>query len=177
LDFASIAAVLPGWAWRWVGAAGAVVVSGVLLYLVGRVLLHIARRAGASPVAVRSIREGVRIIWVAISALAVVTAAQLTSYLTVLTISGVVGLAFSLALQAMLSNMVSGILLLRDRALTIGDTIACGGVKGRVVRIALRNTWVVTAEGDVAIIGNSTLAAGPLVNYTARARHANEFGL
>lgn len=161
---------LPSWAGNAIAAAGVIVASGILLLLLGRILQALARRAGAAAFTIKSVGEGVRIVWVAVSVLAVVSAANLTSYLTVLTISGIGGLVVSLALQTMLSNMVAGVLLLRDRALLIGDIIACGGVKGRVIRIALRNTWVLTPEGDVAIIGNSTLAAGPMVNYSARAR-------
>jgi len=43
-------------------------------------------------------------------------------------------------------------------------------VKGRVVKIGLRATWVKTDSGDIAIISNNYLANGPLVNFTARER-------
>jgi small-conductance mechanosensitive channel len=43
-------------------------------------------------------------------------------------------------------------------------------VKGRVVKIGLRATWVKTDSGDIAIISNNYLASGPLVNFTAAQR-------
>jgi small-conductance mechanosensitive channel len=43
-------------------------------------------------------------------------------------------------------------------------------VKGKVVKIGLRATWVRTDNGDIAIISNNYLANGPLVNFTAGER-------
>ncbi|MGB6501668.1 MAG: mechanosensitive ion channel domain-containing protein, partial [Thermoplasmata archaeon] len=44
------------------------------------------------------------------------------------------------------------------------------GVRGTIVRVAVRNVWIRTKEGDIAVIGNSNLKSGPLVNYTATRR-------
>ena len=87
-----------------------------------------------------------------------------------LTISGLVTLAVSLALQNTLSNMIAGILLFQDNTLRIGDLIQYSGIRGRVVRVWLRTTWVQTDDGNIAIISNSTLSAGPWINFTATER-------
>lgn len=85
-------------------------------------------------------------------------------------LSGIVGLAISLALQNTLTNIISGILILSDGVLRLHDSVEYSGVRGRVVKIGLRATWVKTDSGDIAIISNNYLANGPLVNFTARER-------
>lgn len=160
-------------------AVSAVIVAASAL--VGEALSHLIRtimkRAGARPVTIRGVRDGLRVFWVVIAVSGVVWATGLASLLTVLTISGIAGLVVSLSLQAMFSNIISGILLVQDGAIRIGDEIEYGGVRGIVIRVALRNTWVRTAQGDVAIMGNSALTNGPLVNYTAARRMAEQLSM
>lgn len=75
-----------------------------------------------------------------------------------------------MALQNTLTNIISGILILSDGVLRLHDSIEYSGVKGKVVKIGLRATWVRTDKGDIAIISNNYLANGPLVNLTAGER-------
>jgi small conductance mechanosensitive channel len=149
--------------------------SGIIGEALSRVIRTVMRRAGARPVTIRGVRDGLRIFWIAIAVSGVVWATHLASLLTVLTISGIAGLVVSLSLQAMFSNIISGILLVQDGAIRIGDEIEYSGVRGKVIRVALRNTWVMTPEGHIAIIGNSALTNGPLINRTASGRMADQF--
>jgi small-conductance mechanosensitive channel len=137
---------------------------------VSRLIRTVLKRAGATPVTLRGVRDALRIFWIVLAVSGVVWATGLASLLTVLTISGIAGLVVSLSLQTMFSNIISGILLVQDGAIRIGDDIAFSGVRGKVIRIGLRNTWVLTDAGDVAIMGNTALTGGPLVNYTAARR-------
>ncbi len=150
--------------------------SGLVLEAIGRLFRSLAQRAGARPVTVNGIRDGLRIIWLLVSAAEVISVTQLASEFTVLTISGIAGLVLSLSLQSVFSNIIAGLFLLRDGAVRVGDEIEFSGVRGRVARVALRNTWVVTDSGTVAIIGNSALMSGPLVNHTAAPRFRFELG-
>ncbi|HYB83845.1 MAG TPA: mechanosensitive ion channel domain-containing protein, partial [archaeon] len=79
-------------------------------------------------------------------------------------------IALSLALQATLTNVISGILLLVDGSVRVGDSVQYGVVKGEVVKLGLRNTWIRSDEGNLVVIGNSQLASGPLINYTPSQR-------
>lgn len=147
-----------------------VAVSGLLIEVVSRLIRTIVHRAGGRPATLRGIRDWLRVVWVAIAISGIVSIWGIASQLTVLTISGIAGLVISLSLQAVFSNMISGILLLSDGAVGVGDRIEYGGVKGEVIRVALRNTWIRTDAGPIAIVGNSALAGGPLINHTAAAR-------
>jgi small-conductance mechanosensitive channel len=127
-------------------------------------------RAGSRRTTIRGVGEGIRATWIVLAGFAIASEAQLTSVLTILTVSGIVGLVVSLALQTTLSNIVSGVMLLRNQVLRLGDQISYSGVKGRVVRISLINTWIRTEEGNLAFVGNTSLLGGPFVNVTAKER-------
>ncbi len=66
--------------------------------------------------------------------------------------------------------MIAGVLMLSDGVLRVGEEIEFGTTRGEVVKLNMRTTWVKTAEGVIAVIGNSNLSAGPILNRTARAR-------
>ncbi len=151
-------------------ATGTVVGSYLIAELMIRIVTRAAKRAHASPALVRTLREGLSILWVVLAVTGLLSLTGVASEFSALTVSGLVGLAVSLALQTTLSNMISGILLFNDGALRLNDVVEYSGVKGKVVKLALRNTWVRMDDGNLAIIGNSSLSSGPLVNFTADKR-------
>ena len=147
-----------------------IAVSWLIAELLIKLISRTAKRAGASPDLIRTVREALSILWIVLAAVAIVTITGIASVFSFLTLSGIVGLGISLALQNTLSNIISGILLLSDGALRLHDSIAYSGLKGEVVKLGLRSTWMRTESGDIAIISNSYLNAGPLVNYSAVSR-------
>ena len=146
--------------------AGFWLVSELLI----RVITAAAKRAGVSRGQVRLLKEGIGSVFVVLAIIVVVRLSGLTSEFTTLTASGIVAIMLSLALQATLSNVISGILVLLDNTLRVKDSIEFSGIKGEVAKIGLRNIWVRTVEGNVVIISNSQIANGPLINYTAGER-------
>ena len=157
------------------GSIAIVVGTGVLTESLSRTVGSLAKRSGAKQSTISGIRYFTRITWLLISAIGVLYYTGLSSVFTTLTVSGIAGVAVSLALQSTLSNMISGILLLQDKAIRLDDDVLFSGVRGRVVRIALRNTWIRTQEGNLVLVSNSSLASGPLVNFTATGR-LKDFG-
>src|SRR6266705_2965493 len=135
-----------------------------------RVITRAAKRAGAPPGLLRGVRGGLSVAWIVLVAAWLLSITGIASLFSVLTLSGIVGLAVSLALQNTLSNMISGILLFSDGVLRLDDTVEYGGVKGRVVKIGLRNTWIRRDDGAVAVISNNYLAGGPLIIHSAGER-------
>jgi len=144
--------------------------SWLIAELLIRLITRGAKRAGASADLIRSVREALSILWIIFVAVGLVSVTGIGSIFSFLTLSGIAGLAISLALQNTLTNIISGILILSDGVLRLHDSIEYSGVKGRVVKIGLRATWVKTDSGDIAIISNNYLANGPLVNFTASER-------
>lgn len=148
----------------------ALVLLGVLGFALTRLVERVAIRAGASKSVARSVREWVALLMVTIAVVAVARITGISSELTTLTVSGIGGLIVSLALQNTLSNIISGVLMLEDGIIRLGDEIQFGSVKGEVVKVNMRSTWVRGKDGVITVVGNSNLAAGPIVNLTARDR-------
>ncbi len=84
--------------------AGSWLVSELLIRLITRG----AKRAGASAELIRNVREGLSFLWVVFVVGWLVIVTGLGSIFSFLTLSGIVGLAISLALQNTLSNIISG---------------------------------------------------------------------
>jgi small-conductance mechanosensitive channel len=152
---------------------GIFVVEEILSFVIRR----IARRAGAVPTVTRDIGATLRIIALALVLSDFLSLSGLSSLFTGLTVSAVVAVAVSLALQTTLSNVISGLLLFSDGVLRLHDTIEYSGAKGEVVRIGLRNTWVKTKEGHIAVIGNTSLSGGPLTNHSATERLSKKYAI
>lgn len=87
--------------------------------------------------------------------------------LTALSIlTGAIGLGIGFGLQNIASNFISGIIILFERPVRIGDRIAVGDVEGDVVRIGARSTSVLTNDNIDIIIPNSKLISENVVNWT-----------
>jgi small conductance mechanosensitive channel len=162
--------------WLVVGSAIIVVVSGAFIWALTSLIGDLARKAGVKGPSVRRFRDIMRVVWILLALTAVLAYTGVASSLTALTVSGVAGLAVSLALQSTFSNLISGFLLMNDKVFALGDEIQYGGIKGTVIRMALRSTWVKTQEGNIVMFSNSSLANGPVTNFTAKERMTESAG-
>ena len=75
-----------------------------------------------------------------------------------------VGLGFGL--QEIFANLVSGIILLFERPIRVGDTITIGDITGTVNRIQMRATTLIDGDQKELIVPNKTFITGQLVNWT-----------
>ena len=75
-----------------------------------------------------------------------------------------VGLGFGL--QEIFANMVSGIILLFERPIRVGDTVTVGDVTGRVSRIQMRATHILDWDLKELVVPNKTIITDRLVNWT-----------
>jgi potassium-dependent mechanosensitive channel len=84
---------------------------------------------------------------------------------------GALGVGIGLGLQNIVNNFVSGIILIFDRPLQIGDVVEVGNEAGRIhtgrVReIGLRSSTLLTNDGAEVIIPNGDILSGQVVNWT-----------
>ena len=86
---------------------------------------------------------------------------------TVVTGLGLTGLALGFALKDILSNFISGILILTLRPFELGDQIVVGETEGAVERIELRATQIRTYDGRVVIVPNADVFTSRIINNTA----------
>lgn len=87
-----------------------------------------------------------------------------TSFVALLTVGT---LAISLALQSIIANFASGMILVSNHPFEEGDYVEVAGVSGTVVKITLFSTKLKTPDNKVVTIPNSSVSGGNIVNYSA----------
>ncbi|MEO5926428.1 MAG: mechanosensitive ion channel domain-containing protein [Bryobacteraceae bacterium] len=85
-------------------------------------------------------------------------------------LTGIVGVGVGFGLQNIVSNFVSGLILLVERPIKVGDRVEVGDLSGDVVRIAARSTWVRTNDNVVIIVPNADFISNRVTNWTANDR-------
>lgn len=86
--------------------------------------------------------------------------------------SGAVGVGIGFGLQAIFSNMVSGIIMLVERSVKVGDFVDLqSGVTGEVKEINIRSTLVSTNDNIDILVPNSEFINGRVTNWTLRDEH------
>lgn len=80
--------------------------------------------------------------------------------------AGIFGVAIGFASQTSMSNVISGLFLLSENFLAIGDSISCGSVQGKVESIDLFSIKVRTPDGKLVRLPNERLIKDTLINET-----------
>ncbi len=80
--------------------------------------------------------------------------------------SGALGIGIGFGLQKVVSNFVSGIILLVDRSIRPMDVIEIGGTYGRVKSLGARYTSVITRDGTEYLIPNESLITQDVINWS-----------
>lgn len=81
-------------------------------------------------------------------------------------ILGALGVGIGLGLQNIVSNFVSGIILIFDKTIRIGDVVELSSKKGRVKEIGVRASTLLTDEGAEIIIPNGSILSNNIINWT-----------
>jgi small-conductance mechanosensitive channel len=79
---------------------------------------------------------------------------------------GALGVGIGLGLQNIVYNLVSGVILIFEKPMQIGDYIEVSDKKGRVENIGIRASKLVTADGSEVIVPNGDILSSHMVNWT-----------
>ena len=86
------------------------------------------------------------------------------STLTIL--AGALGIGIGFGLQNITNNLVSGIIILFERPIKVGDRIEVSNIAGDVIRISMRSTTILTNDNISIIVPNSEFISSTVINWS-----------
>ncbi|HAX70435.1 MAG TPA: mechanosensitive ion channel family protein [Anaerolineales bacterium] len=141
-----------------------VVVSAYAGIGLSRFLKRVLKKQDAEPGVSHLLSQILK--WTIIS-LGVIAALQrffdVTAFLTGL---GILGFTVGFALQNIMQNFVSGVILLVQQPFKVGQVVNIAGFDGTVLKIGLRTTEMKTLDGRIVFLPNGDVLAQPIINYT-----------
>jgi len=85
-------------------------------------------------------------------------------------IGGALGIGIGFGLQSIARNFISGLILLIERPIKVGDRVEVGELNGDAVHLGARATWIRTNDNIVVIVPNSEFIENRVTNWTANDR-------
>lgn len=86
-------------------------------------------------------------------------------------LAGALGVGIGFGLQNITNNFISGIIILFEKPIKVGDRIEVGDVQGDVINIALRATEIRTNDNISIIVPNSEFISGQVINWSHNDRN------
>lgn len=167
--------IFGGFSWtKLISAAILLVVCGVLIKLILKATDRMLGRSRLDKAVHPFIRTIVKLVllFTAIMLIAGTLGVDTSSLLALLSVAG---LAVSLALQNVLSNMASAVILLTTKPFQIGHFIEMGSVSGTVVKIGAICTDILTLHNQLVHVPNSEITGSTVTNYTASDKRRLEY--
>jgi len=81
-------------------------------------------------------------------------------------IAGALGVGIGFGLQNIVQNFISGLILIFERPIQVGDTVEVDNLMGKVKNIGVRASNVITYDGAEVVVPNSNLISNNLINWT-----------
>ena len=151
------------------------VVCLIVMRLITSIVNRILAKVKCDPKVEKYIVSAIKVLLYVLAALVVADSFGIP-VTSLIALVSVFGLALSLAVQDVLSNIASGLVILFSRPFDLGDYVGTGDGEGTVAEISLTHVKLDTPDGQRIMLPTSTMVAGKIVNYTTlgirRANHA-----
>lgn len=136
---------------------------------------HVLGAAGVDESVRNSVRTGVGYLGVGVAVLLAVSYTGL-DFSNLAILAGALSVGIGFGLQSIVNNFVSGLILLAERPIKVGDWIVVGTDEGIVRRISVRSTEIETFDRANVIIPNSQLISASVKNWTLH-NNIGRFGI
>ena len=136
--------------------------ANLLSHLLEAQLAHVD---GITPAAQVLVAKILRIALITFAVLVALTSVGI-DFTALAVFSGAVGVGIGFGLQKVVSNLISGIILLLDRSIKPGDVIEVGDAYGWIRKLGARYAAVVTRDGKEYLIPNEDLITQQVVNWS-----------
>ena len=77
-----------------------------------------------------------------------------------------IGLGLGFGLQEIFANFISGLIILFERPIRVGDTVSVGNISGTVTKIRIRATWITGFDRKELVVPNKMFVTDQLINWT-----------
>jgi len=145
----------------------------LLFYLSGRlrkwIVEQLLTRTRMDPGARQSTGSIIRYFVIAVGLIVMLQTAGI-DLTTLNVLAGAVGIGVGFGLQNIVNNFISGLIILFERPIKVGDRIVVGDVEGDVVRIGGRSSEVVTNDNITIIVPNSKFITENVINWSHNER-------
>ena len=148
--------------------------SALILFLISYIIIRIITRAMGRTLEKSTLEKGVRrfissIIKIGLWILAVIIIADDLGIKTTSLVAAfsVVGLALSLSMQDILSNIFSGMTILATKPFVSGNFITIGNVEGTVREVGIFYTTVLTVDNKCVYVPNKDMASEKIQNFSS----------
>jgi small-conductance mechanosensitive channel len=161
--------------WDLIVIAGTIVIAVIVAQLISINL----KRAMAGKVRGRDLDIIIRILyWAVVVAAAFIVFSQLEIDLSGLLIAGgFLGIVIGIASQSVVGNLISGVFLLAERPVAVGDEVLIGNVGGYVEAISIISTLVRTHDGVYTRVPNQEVFTSNITNFVANPARRVEYNL
>lgn len=148
----------------------------LLVFLSGRFSRLLSRsilvKYTTSPATVHSISTIIRYLILVIGMIVIIQTAGIDlSTLSIL--AGALGVGIGFGLQNITNNFISGLIILFEQPIKVGDRIEVGQIKGDVIKVSARATTVVTNDNISVIVPNSEFISSTVINWSHNDRNVS----
>ncbi len=151
---------------RWVVAIAILIITWAVARLLRRTVQKIISKTSTQGHIDILISRGVSAVLIGIGVVLALSILGMSLSAALATI-GLASVGIGFALQDILSNLFAGVILLLQHPFTIGDQVRVGDLEGVVENVRVRDTQILTYNGERIYIPNKVVFNGPIINYTS----------
>jgi small conductance mechanosensitive channel len=151
---------------RWLVALAILIVAWLIAKLFGKMVQKAVGRTSTEGHVDILIARGASALIIVVGVMLALTVVGM-SFGHALAAFGLASVGIGFALQDILSNLFAGVILLVQHPFTIGDQIRSGEQEGFVENVRVRDTQILTYDGERVFIPNRTVFNNPIVNYSS----------